>query len=67
MKTTVNALDNGVLEDQALESVIGGRMVIPGNHTVDILAMKYGLPVPPPGGAGATLLQLSELGAFGPF
>jgi hypothetical protein len=32
-----------VLEDHELEGVIGGRMVIPGNHTVDILAMKYGL------------------------
>jgi hypothetical protein len=66
MKTTVNALDNGVLEDQELEGVIGGRMVIPGNHTVDILAMKYGVP-PVPGNPGATLQQLGQLGVFGPF
>jgi hypothetical protein len=47
-------------------TVSGGRMVIPGNHTVDILAMKYGVP-PLPGNPGATLLQLGQLGVFGPF
>ena len=67
MKTTVNAPDDRVVEDQELEQVTGGRMVIPGNHTVDILAMKYGLPPPLPGNSGGTLLQLGELGVFGPF
>ena len=65
MNTTVNALDR-VLEDQEIEQVTGGMMNIPGNHTVDILAMKYGV-TPQPGNPGATLLQLGQLGVFGPF
>jgi hypothetical protein len=67
MKTTLNAPDIRVLEDQELERVTGGRMVIPGNHTVDILALKNGLPPPLPGNSGGTLLQLGARGVFGPF
>ena len=67
MKTNENVLDLRVLEAQELDQVTGGRMVIPGNHTVDILAMKYGLPPPLPGNSGPTLVQLAELGVFGPF
>ena len=66
MKTTLSVSDVPVLEDQELGQVSGGLMVIPGNHTVDMLAMKYGVP-PLPGNPGATLLQLGQLGVFGPF
>ena len=41
-------------------------MNITGNHTVDILAMRYGV-TPQPGNPRATLLQLGQPGVFGPF
>jgi hypothetical protein len=66
MKRTVSNRDFEVLEDREIEQVTGGRMVIPGNHTVDILAAKYGVP-PTPGNPAVTVLQLGLLGVFGPF
>ncbi len=67
MKTDMSPPADRVLEAAELEQVNGGRMVIPGNHTVDVLAMTYGLPPPPPGNPGGTLLTLGALGVFGPF
>ena len=66
MKRPISARDLGVLEDQEIEQVTGGRMIIPGDHTVDILAAKYGVP-PSPGNPAGTVLQLGLLGVFGPF
>jgi hypothetical protein len=67
MEPTMSAPADRMLEAAELEQVTGGRMVIPGNHTVEILALQYGLPPPPPGNPTGTLLLLGQLGVFGPF